>query len=562
MMTNRIKTTLFLFLLCAYGWAQQANVVSFTETIDIIAGDDQRRDLNRQLCALVKVQVVDDIIDVEGNVVGDIVNRGVEKWVYMAKGSRNMKIHLKNNLPVLVKFRDYNMASLKSNRVYVLVINAPRSASVEQSATVESNYLSMQVTPANANVTIWGNDQQKKVYRPQADGTLSLSLPYGRYYYKVQANGYSDAEGSVFVNDENQIETVTLSAVEGTLTISCPTKKSEFFINGKRVEKANNATSWTGRMKPGKYQVEIKCNGYVSRTLTAEVRPNQTSPLQIEALLSERDAQKEIDKKNKELAKQQKEDEKKQKELTRQQEKKNKELAKQQKEEEKKNKELARQQEKKNKAELAAKKKENTSNSTIVTTSPPKAKIKSNAASSTDKLTFGVVAGGNMASASFEGKSGGETSSVIGFHLGVTMDVPISSSFWLSTGVLYSGKGYQYKRDSYNEDINIKANPQYIDVPLLASYHLSLSDLLTLRLNAGPYVAICIGGDIKNDVGDWNVSYYSKTFTSEYSSFDYGIQAGVGLDFGKNFGVNIGYQIGIASDYKNRNLMLSLAYRF
>lgn len=96
MMTNRIKTTLFLFLLCAYGWAQQANVVSFTETIDIIAGDDQRRDLNRQLCALVKVQVVDDIIDVEGNVVGDIVNRGVEKWVYMAKGSRNMKIHLKN----------------------------------------------------------------------------------------------------------------------------------------------------------------------------------------------------------------------------------------------------------------------------------------------------------------------------------------------------------------------------------------------------------------------------------------------------------------------------------
>ena len=537
MMTNRIKTTLFLFLLCAYGWAQQANVVSFTETIDIIAGDDQRRDLDRQLCALVKVQVVDDITDVEGNVVGDIVNRGVEKWVYMAKGSRNMKIHLKNNLPVLVKFRDYNMASLKSNRVYVLVINAPRSASVEQSATVESNYLSMQVTPANANVTIWGNDQQKKVYRPQADGTLSLSLPYGRYYYKVQANGYSDAEGSVFVNDENQIETVTLSAVEGTLTISCPTKKSEFFINGKRVEKANNATSWTGRMKPGKYQVEIKCNGYVSRTLTAEVRPNQTSPLQIEALLSERDAQKEIDKKNKELAKQQKEDEKKQKEL-------------------------ARQQEKKNKAELAAKKKEKLSNTSIATTSAPKAKVKSNATSSTDKLTFGVVAGGNMASASFEGKSGGETSSVIGFHLGVTMDVPISSSFWLSTGVLYSGKGYQYKRDSYNEDINIKANPQYIDVPLLASYHLSLSDLLTLRLNAGPYVATCIGGDIKNDVGDWNVSYYSKTFTSEYSSFDYGIQAGVGLDFGKNFGVNIGYQLGIASDYKNRNLMLSLAYRF
>ena len=195
MMTNRIRNALFLLLFSVCGWAQQAKVVSFTETMDIIAGDDQRRDLNRQLCALVKVQVVDEITDVEGNMVGSIINHGVEKWVYMAKDSRNMKIHLKNNLPILVKFRDYKITSLKSNRVYVLVINAPRTASVEQPSTVESNFLSMQVTPANADVTIWGNDQQKKLYRPQADGSLRLSLPYGRYYYEVKANGYRDADG-------------------------------------------------------------------------------------------------------------------------------------------------------------------------------------------------------------------------------------------------------------------------------------------------------------------------------------------------------------------------------
>lgn len=128
---GNMKARLLMILLltgmtACRAWSQ-ATVTSMKETIDFIAGDDQRRDLNGQLCALVKVQVIDEITDVEGNVMGDIVSHGVEKWVYLAQGSRNMKIHFKNNLPLRVVFKDYEIPSLKSNRVYELVIQVPNT---------------------------------------------------------------------------------------------------------------------------------------------------------------------------------------------------------------------------------------------------------------------------------------------------------------------------------------------------------------------------------------------------------------------------------------------------
>jgi len=210
-MNKRFLATLLLScLLAVYADAQVTTVTSMTETTDFIPGDDQRRDLNNKPCALVKVQSLDDISEVEGNVMGDIVNRGVEKRIYMAEGSRNMKIHLKNNLPVTIKFRDYNITALKGNRVYSVVLNTPNQPKANES--VKGNYLRMHITPQNANVAIWGENMQRQVYRPKTDGSLFVFLPYGRYNYHVSANGYKDYESSVFVNDENAPHTVELVA--------------------------------------------------------------------------------------------------------------------------------------------------------------------------------------------------------------------------------------------------------------------------------------------------------------------------------------------------------------
>ena len=121
-----MKSKVLIFLFCFFSlvvYSQQVSVSSFTESNDFIPGDDQRRDFNGDLCALVKIQVVDEVTDVEGNVMGDILTKGVEKWVYMAKGSKKIKIHLKNYLPVDIEFSQYKIQSLQGNRIYVLVLS-------------------------------------------------------------------------------------------------------------------------------------------------------------------------------------------------------------------------------------------------------------------------------------------------------------------------------------------------------------------------------------------------------------------------------------------------------
>ena len=105
-MRIRLFTTVLavLFVACS-ATAQKATVKSFIQTTDHIPSGDRRNDLNGTPCALVKIQVVDNIERVEGNIIGDVVNRGVEKWAYMCKGSRNMRIHLKNYIASLQKVK-------------------------------------------------------------------------------------------------------------------------------------------------------------------------------------------------------------------------------------------------------------------------------------------------------------------------------------------------------------------------------------------------------------------------------------------------------------------------
>ena len=127
---KRILILFSMICFCALTISAQeaATVKSFAQTTDHIPGKDRRNDLNGAPCALIKVYVVDDIERIEGNKIGDVVKKGnVEKWVYMCKGSRNIRLHLKNHLPVRVMFQDYHINGLESNRVYELTIHIPTS---------------------------------------------------------------------------------------------------------------------------------------------------------------------------------------------------------------------------------------------------------------------------------------------------------------------------------------------------------------------------------------------------------------------------------------------------
>ena len=179
---------LLLFVLQAIVvWAQKLTVESFMlAENDISAQTQSRKDLNDRNCALVKVQFVGTISEVEGNVVKPLVKHGNETWVYMPQGSRQLKLFTQSYLPVMVTFADYGVEKLESNRTYVLVMTKPMASVGQQKQTLTIRY-----TPTSATVLV-----DNKMVRGN-NGVAKTTLPVGQHSFVVFCDGYESEEGMV-----------------------------------------------------------------------------------------------------------------------------------------------------------------------------------------------------------------------------------------------------------------------------------------------------------------------------------------------------------------------------
>lgn len=131
--------TFFLAMLPIAAISQELKIQSFAlSPTEIIPSNEQRKDLNGVTCALVKVQVVDAIDRVEGNVIGDIDSRGTEKRIYMTQGTKMFRLYPHTHLPVSIKTSDFDIERLESNRVYILrLAGDTKETIVDQKKEVE-----------------------------------------------------------------------------------------------------------------------------------------------------------------------------------------------------------------------------------------------------------------------------------------------------------------------------------------------------------------------------------------------------------------------------------------
>ena len=95
---NRIYLILtLLFVTIDYLYAQELVVKSFSFVqSDLTAQTHCRKDLNNKNCALVKVQFVGDIAEMQGNIIHPLVKCTNETWAYMPQKSRQLKVFTKN----------------------------------------------------------------------------------------------------------------------------------------------------------------------------------------------------------------------------------------------------------------------------------------------------------------------------------------------------------------------------------------------------------------------------------------------------------------------------------
>ena len=168
-------------------FAQKLTVESFKLALtDLTAQTQPRKDLNNRNCAIVKVQFVGELINIEGNVIMPLVKRNNETWVYMTQNTRQMKVITKNYLPLMVTFADYDVEKLESNCTYVLTLLGNSQQQAQQSQTLTIRY-----TPSSATVLV----DNKMVNG--SNGVAQTTLPVGQHSFIVACNGYESEEGTV-----------------------------------------------------------------------------------------------------------------------------------------------------------------------------------------------------------------------------------------------------------------------------------------------------------------------------------------------------------------------------
>ncbi|WP_302428049.1 formylglycine-generating enzyme family protein [uncultured Prevotella sp.] len=186
-MRNILLSFFLLFTAISSALAQELTVKSFKlASSDLTAQTQPRKDLNDRNCAVVKVQFVGELTNIEGNVIMPLVKRNNETWVYMPQNTRQMKVITKNYLPLMVTFADYDVEKLESNRTYVLTLLGVSQQQAQQSQTLTIRY-----SPSSATVLV-----DNKMVKGK-NGVAQTTLPVGQHSYIVACNGYESEEGTV-----------------------------------------------------------------------------------------------------------------------------------------------------------------------------------------------------------------------------------------------------------------------------------------------------------------------------------------------------------------------------
>ena len=261
-------------LFCCNSFAQKLSVESMTALpMDLSASQYERKDLNGQPCALVKVQLATTGAKFEGNVVGSADYKTNEYWVYMTEGSYMLSVKHPNFVTLSVNFRDYGISGLQGKTTYRLTLLMPQAGPMNIDDGMR--YLTLIVSPANSKVTIDGQMQNV-----DADGSVSVYLPQGIHSYSVESAGYASKSGRVTLSSESVTERVTLESVLATVQVSCPTSGAQIYVNNQ----LKGTTPWSGTLAAGNYQMEARLSGYRSQKVTESIAERANRQITIPAL--------------------------------------------------------------------------------------------------------------------------------------------------------------------------------------------------------------------------------------------------------------------------------------
>jgi hypothetical protein len=195
--------------------------------------------------------------------------------------------------------------------------------------------------------------------------------------------------------------------------------------------------------------------------------------------------------------------------------------------------------------------------------------------------SFAVKGGLNLSSMVFKDNDGAyyDTKKLNpGFHVGLTVEVPIAEMFSFETGALISNKGakyvdkYTYSGSTYYDYYTTSLI--YFEVPLTAKVSYSIGSAKIYGV-FGPYIGLGLSGKDKYEskgepTETVNIKWGSNSETDNLKRLDYGLSIGAGVEIKSVLlGLSYGYGLAnISSDtsyglkINNRVLGLTVGYKF
>lgn len=268
-MKKVIAIVIMLFCVITMSAQDSLKIKSFElDPTDLTAQQRNVKDGNGDICALVKVQMVDKEVKFEGDIIGQSEQQKNEYHVFLINGTQRLKVMSQKALPLEVEFSDYGIKELKGGCTYVLKIVWSEKAPG----------VSFHVGIPNVTITVEG-----KTYTTDEMGDLDLPLANGKYSYAVEKDNYVTIYDTLTIDRLPVIKNITLQTDsrlkdKGLLTLTYPLN-AEFTI-----EPASEASTKPAKKKVltgealalnGNYQVSFKKKKYVPETISVTVKQGQ-----------------------------------------------------------------------------------------------------------------------------------------------------------------------------------------------------------------------------------------------------------------------------------------------
>lgn len=204
-------------------------------------------DQNNDVCAIIKVVTTETGFSFDGGTLGIIktVNKPAEIWVYVSWGLQRLTIAH----PQLGLLRNYMFPMpIEKATVYEMVLVTGKVVVTVEKEEIESQWLVIRPTPANASVYIDDAYINKGIYQAK--------LKPGSYTYRVEAPMYHTTVGKIQITDKKEELNITLKPNFGYIKISStPESDAQVLIDDKPLSQHTPVRSNT--LKSGEYTVKV-----------------------------------------------------------------------------------------------------------------------------------------------------------------------------------------------------------------------------------------------------------------------------------------------------------------